>query len=106
MTPKCVLVAVSDDDTPAGYTTALRYSGYLALEARNLSEALGLITWHMPAAVISGPMAAPGGAELLQCLRQHPLTAAIPVILVSTDSQPEAWAGGWHESLATLAATG
>lgn|SRR5512141_222932 len=88
MTPNSVLVAVADDDTRTSYATALRHGGYVALEARNVSEALGLITWHKPAAVISGPMTGPGGEELLQCLRQHPMTAAIPVIPVTADAAP------------------
>lgn len=89
MTPNSVLVAVADDDTRASYATALRHGGYVALEARNVSEALGLITWHRPVAVISGRMPVVGGSELCQCLRQHPLTAEIPVILVGADPGPD-----------------
>ena len=92
MTPNSVLVAVADDETRASYATALRHGGYVALEARNVSEALGLITWHRPAAVISGDMPVVGGSELRHCLRQHPLTAEIPVILVGKDPCPDGWA--------------
>lgn len=94
MTPNAVLVADADDDTRTIFATALRRGGYVALEARTVSEALGLITWHLPAAVISGRTPVAGGCDLLECLREHPLTAEIPVIAFTPEVDPAGWVQG------------
>jgi DNA-binding NtrC family response regulator len=91
MTRKAVLVADGDDDTRSTYATALRHGGFVTLEARTVSEALGLIAWHRPAAVISGRTPVAGTCDLLECLRQHPLTAEMPVITVKPEVDPDGW---------------
>jgi len=83
-------VADSHDDTRIVYSTILQYGGFIVLEARNGAEALELIPKHMPDAVVTEVLLpAIDGCEVLQRLKQHPLTAGIPVLILTTDARPE-----------------
>ena len=90
MAPKIVLVAEGHSDSRIVYSAILQHGGFVVLEARNGAEALELIPKHMPDVVVT-ELVLPviDGCEVLQRLKQHPLTAHIPVLIVTTEDHPE-----------------
>ena len=91
MGPKIVLLADSHDDSRVVYSTILQYGGFVVLEARNGAEALELIPEQMPHLVVTElRLPVINGGEVLQRLKQHPLTAGIPILVVTADARPAA----------------
>ena len=91
MVPKIVLLADSHDDSRVVYSTILQHNGFSVLEARNGAEALELIPKQMPHVVVTElRLPVVNGCEVLQRLKQHPLTAGIPILVVTADTRPAA----------------
>ena len=90
MVAKTVLVVDADADTRLIYATFLQYAGFEVVEARDGAEALELIPQRRPAVVVTA-LALPvvSGFEILERLRRDPVTAALPVLIVTTDIHPE-----------------
>jgi two-component system, cell cycle response regulator DivK len=90
MASRIVLIADYHDDSRIVYSIILQYGGFVVLEARTGAEALEMVPKHMPDAVVT-EVALPvvDGCEVLQRLKQHPLTSHIPVIIVTTDDLAE-----------------
>lgn len=94
------------DDSPSirqivGFT--LRQAGYQVLEAGDGHEALAKIGGNPPAMVITDlNMPNMDGIELIRSLRNHPACRFVPIVMLTTESQPErklagkaAGATGW-----------
>jgi len=71
----------------------LQLVGYLPLALRDSRLALEVAHQKKPDLIICDASALPiAGSVILQSLRAHPQTAAIPVLLLSTRPTDEAWA--------------
>jgi len=83
-------ILVIDDDKPfrTAVSLTLRRKGYGVIEASGGKEGLQLSVAHQPSLVLSDiNMADGGGFELLKELRAHTETLAIPVILMTGETQ-------------------
>ncbi len=94
-----VLVLEEEPQPPAVYERLLGGSGFVAVPARTLAEARGLLERVRPAAVILEVQRQEGpGWELLSELQGHPATVALPVLVIAGhgDQENQAVALGAH----------
>lgn len=68
----------------------LRSRGYKMLEAGNVQAGLDLINQHPDLVICDHEPPNLNGIELLQSLRLNPATAAIPVIICTSQTDPQA----------------
>lgn len=93
-----VLLADAHEDSRAMYATLLRHNGFAVLEAATGEEAIRLAHAHRPDAVVLEPvLRGVDGLRALEVLREHPATARIPVVVLSSVSGDE------HEARARAA---
>ncbi|MET7418294.1 response regulator [Dactylosporangium sp. NPDC005555] len=86
--PDTILVVDDDVDIARFIEVNLRLEGYRVLLAHDGATALRLIEEHMPAlAVVDWMMPQLDGLELTRRLRADPMTAPIPVILLTARGQ-------------------
>ena len=83
--PRVVLVAEDDDDIREVAVTALELvSGFRTLTATNGAEALHAARQHRPDAILLDVrMPVLDGLDALEALKHHPVTAHIPVVLLT-----------------------
>lgn len=94
-----VVVADADEDGRAARGTPLRDAGYEVLEAATGEETIRLAHARRPDAIVLGAvLRGVDGMRALEVLKQHPATAAVPVIVLSSASgdehEPRARAAG------------
>ena len=86
-----VVIAEPDDDTRALYVDYLRAAGFDVVEALDGREALVRCLAQPPAVVlIERRMPFIDGVALCDLLRRDQATAMVPIIVLTTDTQPEA----------------
>lgn len=85
-----ILLVDAHDDSRVIYAAVLSHFGFRVLQSPCADEAMGLARAHPPQLVIASvpPAAAPAWA-LLHALRQHPATAAVPLLALSSTGQSE-----------------
>jgi twitching motility two-component system response regulator PilH len=79
------------DDTPSQLELMAKYlseGGYTIIRAREPKEAINQAVKHKPDVIITD-VVMPGmsGFELCRCLKQHPVTAKIPIVICSSKDQ-------------------
>lgn len=80
-----VLVADSHEDSRAICAMVLRHAGFQVLEADTGEEAIRLAcAWRPRAIVMAAVLRGVDGLRALEVLRDHPLTAQVPVLIVSS----------------------
>ena len=80
-----VLVADANEDSRAVYTAVLRHAGFHVLEADTGEEAIRLaVAWEPQAIVLSAVLRGVDGLRALEVLKDHRLTADIPVLVMDT----------------------
>jgi len=87
-----VLLVTLFTDERAIYSTCLRSQGFEVLAADGPEHALALATEVLPDVVVTRilqPGQSMNGLELLRRLKQHPASAHIPVVVITSLMQPE-----------------
>jgi twitching motility two-component system response regulator PilH len=79
------------DDTPSQLELMAKYlseGGYTIIRAREPKEAINQAVKQKPDVIITD-VVMPGmsGFELCRCLKQHPVTAKIPIVICSSKDQ-------------------
>ncbi len=90
MTSKTVLIV--DDEAPIRemIAVALQMAGFQCLEAENAQKAHALIVDHQPDIVLlDWMMPEVSGIELARRLKREPMTAAIPIIMLTARSEED-----------------
>ena len=89
-TARSVLVVEDDPDHRAIDCTILKHAGYRILEAADGHAALEIAEAHGPDLVLLD-VGLPGmdGWEVMQSLKQHPDTAAIPIVMLTAHVLPQ-----------------
>lgn len=87
--PPTILVVDDDDDIREIVTFKLRTAGYQTLAADNGYNALQLAEFYQPQMMVLD-IAMPGmdGLTVCQQMQLHPVTADIPVLILSSRDQP------------------
>ena len=84
-----VLIVEDDADTRDMYALFLDFSAVGVVTAANAEVGFALAVEHQPDVIVTDFMlSGPGtGGDLCRRLRQHPLTAAVPVIVLTGSSR-------------------
>lgn len=90
MSAPTILLVDANEDSRVIYAAALSHFGLGVLQSACTREAMELARAHPPQLVIAAvPLAAAPAWALLQALRQHPETAGVPVLALSSTGQAE-----------------
>jgi CheY-like chemotaxis protein len=85
---QCVLVVDDDPSILALVTNLLLDEGYEVVAARNGAEALRHIQDEAPALLVTDlGMPVMDGQSLVEACRAHPLTADMPILIMSAESR-------------------
>jgi two-component system phosphate regulon response regulator PhoB len=88
-TRKTVIIVEDEPDTAEMFAEMVRLSGYEVRRAAGSSAAIYMIAQEQPAVVVLDWMLPDvSGLEVLRYLRRDPVTANIPVIVVSAKTLP------------------
>ena len=86
---KTVLIIEDEADAAELFAEMMRVSGFRVLKTASSTPALSLITTEKPDIIILDIMMPEvSGLDILRHMRQDPLLATIPVVVVSAKSMP------------------
>jgi CheY-like chemotaxis protein len=88
---KLVLIVDDEFDLTSTFSLLFELNGFETVTANNGLQALELATQHMPDLILSDcMMPVMGGIELSRRIRANPVTAKIPIVLMSAIPQHQA----------------
>ena len=89
MSQKTVLIIEDEEDAADMFAEMMRVSGYRVLKTSSSTPALTMLTAEKPDVVILDIMMPEiSGLEILRQMRQDPVLANLPVVVVSAKSMP------------------
>ena len=89
MSQKTVLIIEDEEDAADMFAEMMRVSGYRVLKTSSSTPALTMLTAEKPDVVILDIMMPEiSGLEILRHMRQDPVLANLPVVVVSAKSMP------------------
>lgn len=89
MSQKTVLIIEDEEDAADMFAEMMRVSGYRVLKTSSSTPALRMLTAEKPDVVILDIMMPEiSGLEILRQMRQDPVLANLPVVVVSAQSMP------------------
>ena len=89
MSQKTVLIIEDEEDAADMFAEMMRVSGYRVLKKSSSTPALRMLTAEKPDVVILDIMMPEiSGLEILRQMRQDPVLANLPVVVVSAKSMP------------------
>ena len=89
MSQKTVLIIEDEEDAADMFAEMMRVSGYRVLKTSSSTPALRMLTAEKPDVVILDIMMPEiSGLEILRQMRQDPVLANLPVVVVSAKSMP------------------
>ena len=89
MSQKTVLIIEDEEDAADMFAEMMRVSGYRVLKTSSSTPALTMLTAEKPDVVILDIMMPEiSGLEILRQMRQDPVLANLPVVVVSAQSMP------------------
>ncbi len=95
---KKILIVDDENSLRKGIVMSLRSKGYMTLEAEDGAVGLELATSHVPDLIISDVyMDNMNGFVMVENLKEDPVTANIPVIMMTSAAQG---AGAWKSDIA------
>jgi len=95
---KKILIVDDEKSLRKGIVMSLRSKGYMTLEAEDGAVGLELATSHVPDLIISDVyMDNMNGFVMVENLKEDPVTANIPVIMMTSAAQG---AGAWKSDIA------